>query len=143
MSYLRDFRWRYGVDKSYKGRAAWDPTGVGESFLDWVNRNRFTLEIVSALRSRVSQELSEAVNQATTSLEQGMVQQAAVGLHRTGQLMINYLLESCGVRGSSFGRLGTLFERAMVENGQAGIARQVMEVMLLAHISQISRVGAS
>lgn len=128
---LADFRWYHGIDKPYAGRAAWDPTGVGRDFLAWVNRIRFSAEVVSAILARAGRELLESIDQAERSLERGNADEAGMALHRVGHFMVVHLMTSEGLRCSSFGRLGTLFERAMVERGRDETARSVMDVMLL------------
>ena len=128
---LADFRWYHGIDKPYGGRAAWDPTGVARDFLGWVNRTRFAPEIVSAILARADRELSESLDQAARNLQQGNEDEAGIGLHRAGYLMVVHLMASEGLRCSSFGRLGTAFERAMLERGRGDTARTVMDVMFL------------
>ena len=55
-----------------------------------------------------------------------------MALHRAGHSMIGYMLEGRGVRGASFGRIGTRFEQVMTESAAADIAGKVMEVLGLA-----------
>ena len=128
---LGDFRWYHGIDKPYGGRAAWDPTGVARDFLQWVNRIRFSPEIVSAILAQAGRELSESLDQAARKLQQGNGDEAAIALHRSGYLMVVHLMASDGLRCSSFGRLGTAFDRAMMEHGRGETARSVMDVMFL------------
>lgn len=133
---LADFRWYHGIDKPYAGRVPWDPTGVGRDFLAWVNRIRFSAEVVTAILARTGRELVESIDQATRSLERGNVDEAGMALHRAGYLLLVHLMTSEGLRCSSFGRLGTAFEEAMLERGRSETARTVMDVMLLdpAHV---------
>ena len=128
---LADFRWYHGIDKPYGGRAAWDPTGVAQDFLRWVNRIRFSPEIVSAILAQAGRELSESIDEAARNLGRGSDDEAGIALHRAGYLMIVSLMASEGMRCSSFGRLGSAFERAMAKCGRGDTAREVMDVMLL------------
>ena len=128
---LADFRWYHGIDKPYGGRAPWDPTGAAGGFLEWVKRTRFSPEIVSAILARAGRELSELIDQAARDLQRANDDEAGIALHRAGYLMMVYLMETVGLRCSSFGRLGTAFDRAMAAQGRAEVARSVMEVMLL------------
>lgn len=128
---LADFRWYHGIDKPYGGRVAWDPTGVAAGFLGWVNRIRYSAEVVSAILAGTGQELSESIDQAARNLRRGDDDEAGVALHRAGYLMVVHLMASEGLRCSSFGRLGTAFERAMAARDRGDTARTVMDVMLL------------
>lgn len=49
---MPDRRWLHGTDKAYGGRAAADPDGLAQAFVDWVNRVRFD-PLVVAVRTRL------------------------------------------------------------------------------------------
>ena len=128
---LADFRWYHGIDKPYAGRVPWDPTGVAADFVAWVNRTRFSAEVVSEILARAGRELLGSIDQAARSLDRGHADAAGMALHRVGYLFVVHLMTSEGLRCSSFGRLGTAFEKAMLKRGRGETARTVMDVMLL------------
>lgn len=129
--HLADFRWAHGIDKVIGGRAAFDPTGVGVAFLEWARRIRFAPEVVSNNLALAGAGLERALDQAASDLRRGNDEEAAIALHSAGYLMLVHRMESARLSRSSFGRLGTRFERAMAARGQAEAARGVMDVLLL------------
>ena len=128
---LADFRWYHGIDKPYGGRVAWDPTGVAGGFLEWLNGIRFSPEIVSAILLRVGGEFAQLIDHAALDLQRGDDDKAGIALHHAGYLMMAHLMETFGLRCSSFARFGTRFDRAMAERGRTETARSIMAVMLL------------
>jgi predicted nucleotidyltransferase len=122
---MTDRRWFHGIDKAFGGRAAADPSGLAQTFLDWVTAIRFDPLVVAA---RVRQWWQQALTSQRTALAAVADQdpsQATYLLREAARALRLVLVEGWGERLGSMGREWTRFERLAGQRGAQVLAARV------------------
>lgn len=119
---MPDRRWLHGTDKAYGGRAAADPDGLAQTFVDWVNRVRFDPPVV-AVRTRLWwQQALDARRDTVAAMAEQDPARATSRLREAAGALRLALIEGWGEQSSSMGRDWTRFERMAGRRGRRDLA---------------------
>lgn len=141
--YLGDLRWFHGLDKAYRGKPVYDPSGLTARLVDWLTAARFQPAVAEARVSRNRRHAEERLQRACALLEGGDGSGAALALHDGAWAVLTCLLEGWGVRDNSFARVGTRFERAAFGRGEVELAERVMAMFHLTPAEVSRRMAAA
>lgn len=118
---LADPRWLHGMDKIYGGKAAHDPNGVAQLFLDWSARHRFEPAVVERRQASWLGLADKAHARAQTLDPTG----AWIALRQVGTALAEVATERWGERTGSFGRAWSLFEDRAERLGGTELADRI------------------
>jgi predicted nucleotidyltransferase len=122
---MPDRRWLHGTDKAYGGRAAADPDGLAQAFVDWVNRVRFHPLVVAARARLWWRQALDARRDAGAALAGQDPASATSRLREAAGALRLALIEGWGERSSSMGRDWTRFERMADRRGRRDLAERL------------------
>jgi hypothetical protein len=125
---MGDWRWFHGIDKAVGGRAAADPDGLAQAFLDWINAVRFAPQVVTARVQRWWQQALVAHQQATAAIAGQDQAQATSSLRAAAGALRMVLMEGWGEPEGSMGRAGTRFERMAEQRGAAALGARITDL---------------
>lgn len=128
---LGDPRWFHSLDKAYRGRAAFDPTGLATALSQWFTAARFAPEVVDGRLAAHRRRMLEQREQAAVALGRGDTPAAAIALREGLHALTRYLMEGWGERDNSWGRFGTRFERAAAARGEGELVAGIMALYRL------------
>jgi hypothetical protein len=118
---LSDKRFYHGMDKVHGGQSVYDPDGLATSFLEWVNRERYSDE-VKAARIAAKRRIRDEAQRTAQDLLDTQAQEATLSVAVDAAIVANthLLMEIWGDRGSS--RRGPTFsERCAAEQGETAL----------------------
>jgi hypothetical protein len=119
---MPDLRWLHGTDKAYGGRAAADPDGLAQAFLDWLDRVRFDPLVVAARVHLWWRQALDARHEAAAALAEQDPARATSRLREAAGALRLVLIEGWHEQSSSMGRVWTRFERMADRRGLRDLA---------------------
>ncbi len=120
---LRDDRWYYSLDKGYRGRSAYDPTGLADALARWLTEHRFSRPSVRFRLARARREVEASYRRLQASIECHDPQEATKDLRSAVKWLQAWQLECWGERDTSLGRIGTRFEVLAHDRDQADLVK--------------------
>ncbi|MDP9359379.1 MAG: hypothetical protein M3R02_29660, partial [Chloroflexota bacterium] len=120
---LQDDRWYYSLDKGYRGRAVYDPTGMADALAHWLTEHRFSRAAVRFRLARARQEVEASSRRLHASIERQEPQEATKDLRTAVKWLQTWQLERWGERDTSLGRVGTRFEVLALDRGQPELVK--------------------
>jgi len=126
---LQDPRWYHSVDKGYRGRAVYDPSGLASRLVQWFTENRFEADVT---RLRLAHDVGE-LQEAWERVQKSRIARDNLGvvkelLAAVGWLRIWYM-EGWGERDNSLARFGSRFEQVAISRGRRDLVDEINELV--------------
>lgn len=128
-SLMDDDRWYHSIDKGYRGRAVYDPSGLAAPLARWLTDRRFEPVTVRGRLARERRELDDAIRLVTASIADRDPLAATTALRLGVKWLQTGLLEGWGERDSSLGRLGTRFAQSARAHGRSALVNELDAVV--------------